>query len=89
VQTLFAQSGGDSSKPDGWGFVTFDSGVNHKLAAAMPAGVRFIDPLERMCHLPSCPYREESTFMMWDEGPLLSLWQQAGRRQLLPYFEGN
>jgi len=87
VQTLFAQSGGARTQPDGWGFVTFDSELNHKLAAAMPAGVSFVDPLARLCHLPSCPYREESTFMMWDEGHFSLYGSKLAVASYFPYFE--
>ena len=87
VQTLFAQSGGGRTQPDGWGFVTFDSELNHKLAAAMPPGVQFVDPLARLCHLPSCPYREQSTFMMWDEGHFSLYGSKLAVASYFPYFE--
>jgi peptidoglycan/LPS O-acetylase OafA/YrhL len=87
VQTLFAQSGGTSEQPEGWGFVTFDSGLNHKLAAAMPPGVSFIDPLERLCRLPSCPYRREGTFMMSDEGHFSLYGSKLVVASYFPYFE--
>jgi peptidoglycan/LPS O-acetylase OafA/YrhL len=87
VQTLFAQSGGARTQPEGWGDVTFDAGLNHKLAAALPSGVSFSDPLERLCHLPSCPYREGSTFMMWDEGHYSLYGSKLAVASYFPYFE--
>jgi len=87
VQTLFAQSGGASTQAEGWGSVTFDAGLNRKLAAAMPPGVTFIDPLARLCRLPSCPYREEGTFMMWDEGHYSLYGSKLAVATYFPYFE--
>jgi peptidoglycan/LPS O-acetylase OafA/YrhL len=83
VQTLFAQAGGTRAQPEGWGYVNFGAELNRELAAAMPEGVHFIDPLSRMCRLPSCPYRLDGNFLMLDEGHFSSY---GSARVVAEYF---
>jgi hypothetical protein len=89
VQTLFAQAGGSSSQPDAWGHVSFGADLNRKLALAMPPGAVFIDPLERLCRLPSCPYRQAGLFMMCDEGHFSAHGSDLAVASYFPYFDGR
>jgi peptidoglycan/LPS O-acetylase OafA/YrhL len=87
VQTLFAQAGGTRAEPEGWGYVTFVSDLNAELAAAMPPGVHFIDPLSHLCRLPSCPYRLDGKFLMWDEGHFSDAGSAVAVAEYFPYLE--
>lgn len=87
VQVLFAQAGGSVEMPEGWGYVIFGNDLNRWLADAMPSGVHFIDPLARMCHLPTCPYRLEGTFMMWDQGHYSVHGSGQAVKSYFPYFD--
>jgi peptidoglycan/LPS O-acetylase OafA/YrhL len=89
VQTLFAQAGGTGDQPEGWGHVVFGSDINGKLASAVPSGIRFIDPLELMCTLPTCPYRHEGTFMMWDQGHFSEYGSALAVETYFPYYAGH
>lgn len=89
VQTLFAQAGGTGTQPDASGHVVFGLDLNSKLAAALPNDVAFIDPLERMCNLPACPYRYQGTFMMWDAGHFTVKGSELAVESYFPYFAGN
>lgn len=85
VQTLFAQMGGSSAQPDGWGTVTFSTDLNEKIASAAPSGIKFIDPLQQFCKLPSCQYREQGKFMIWDEGHFSAYGSEVAVEKYFPY----
>ncbi len=86
VQVLFAQAGGSSDMLEGWGHVIFGADMNDKLAAAVPSGAHFIDPLARMCRLPTCPYRLDGIFMMWDQGHYTVHGSAQAVKSYFPYF---
>jgi peptidoglycan/LPS O-acetylase OafA/YrhL len=87
VQTLFAQSGGARTQSDGWGQVSFSADLNHKLAASLPDGVTFIDPLEHLCQLPACRYRDNRTFLFSDEGHFSAYGSELAVARYFPYFD--
>jgi hypothetical protein len=87
VQTLFAQTGGTKDQKDAWGQITFEPDLNRRLAAATPPGVSFIDPLARWCQLPSCPYRREGQFMLFDEGHLSTYGSSFAIETYFPYVD--
>jgi peptidoglycan/LPS O-acetylase OafA/YrhL len=86
VQTLFAQTGGSSTQPDGWGTVTFGTDLNVMIQGASPPGINFVDPLKQFCQqLPSCQYRDHGTFMMWDEGHFSAYGSELAVDKYFPY----
>jgi len=87
VQTLFAQAGGSQNQAEAWGHVSFGADLNRKLAELMPSGAVFIDPLERLCHWPSCPYRQAGLFMMCDEGHFSAHGSELAVASYFPYFD--
>ena len=87
VQTLFAQAGGTSDQPAAWAPVTFAPDLESRLAAAMPAGVTFIDPLASMCKLRACQYRRDGEFMLWDEGHLSAYGSSLAVDTYFPYLD--
>jgi hypothetical protein len=87
VQILFAQAGGTTQRADGSGYISFNPGLNRLLAAAAPAPIRFVDPLEGVCHLPHCPYRSDGQFLFFDDGHLTVYGSELAVARYLPFVE--
>jgi len=88
VQTLFAQADKAAQGRDAWAEVSFDADLNRRIAAALPAGVAFIDPLDRWCELPTCPYRRDGEFIHCDDGHLSVFGSSAAVASYFPYTDG-
>jgi peptidoglycan/LPS O-acetylase OafA/YrhL len=87
VQVLFAQAGGTTQRPEGSGYVTFDTNLNHVLASVAPARVAFIDPLEQLCRLPECLYRRDGKFIFFDDGHLTTYGSGLSVDRYFPFVD--
>jgi peptidoglycan/LPS O-acetylase OafA/YrhL len=87
VQTLFAQTDNAAQRSEAWGEVSFDADLNQRIASAVPDGVAFIDPLDRWCELPSCPYRRDGEFIHCDDGHLSVFGSSSAVASYFPFID--